>query len=92
MKNTPINRDTIDVIDILINQNDYINLNNIIKILNTKKTYIRTLQRILNSLINNKRIIQEGVASSTKYRIENIERFHKKRVEELYSLGWIQKL
>ena len=48
MKNTPIYRDTVDIIDILLNPNDYITLNNIIRILNKKSTCIRTLYYVSN--------------------------------------------
>ena len=78
MKNRKIDRDTIDVLDTLLNSKDYINLNKIINILNKSKTFSRKLQRILKELVDNKRAIQEGSASATKYRIENIERFYRR--------------
>ncbi|MEA1915459.1 MAG: type II toxin-antitoxin system HipA family toxin [Campylobacterota bacterium] len=83
MKKIKIDRDTIDVLDILLNSKDYLNLNEIINILKKNKTFTRKLQRILKDLVDNKRAIQEGAASSTKYRVENVERLYR-RLDFIY--------
>jgi len=78
MKKRKIDRDTIDVLDTLLNSKEYLNLNVILNILEKNKTFTRTLQRILKNLVDNKRAIQEGAASTTNYRVENVERVYRR--------------
>ncbi len=72
-----INRDVIDVLTVLFDSQKDLTLNEISLILKKDKKYTRTLQRILKDLIDNKRVYQQGAASSTRYAIENIQRLYR---------------
>jgi serine/threonine-protein kinase HipA len=80
MRSNKISRETIDVLDTLLksNDNNYISLKDISKILNKPSTATRTLQRTLKELVDNKRAIREGHSSTTGYRAENVERFYRR--------------
>jgi len=73
-----IDRNSIDILEVLFNSGEYLSINDIRIKLKKDARALRSMQETLKSLVDNKRIIQEGAASSTKYRIENVERLYRR--------------
>ncbi len=83
MKNKHINRDTIDILDLLMKHKNYLSLKEIINLLGKERSFSRTAQRILKELIDNKRVFKDGLSVNSTYSIENVERFYR-RFDYLY--------
>lgn len=73
----------IDILEILHDENQYINLKELITKLKKYKPSTRSLQLILKELIDCNRIITQGQASSTEYAINDIASNYK-RFEFIY--------